>query len=94
MIIASDARTSRPTTSRLLKGPVVFEEYRGATARRTGEPSAATRALRFLGTGPEVSEVAHAGGQTCGMHAMDEGSQAFASAKSPVGAALRAGQRR
>jgi hypothetical protein len=48
---------SNPTTIRLLSGPVVREEYRGATARRTGEPSAATRALRFLGTGFEVSEV-------------------------------------
>jgi hypothetical protein len=57
VIIASDARTSTPTTIRLLSGPVDFEEYRGATARRTGEPSAATRALRFLGTGFEVSEL-------------------------------------
>jgi hypothetical protein len=48
---------SNPTTIRLLSGPVVREEDRGATARRTGEPSAATRALRFLGTGFEVSEV-------------------------------------
>jgi hypothetical protein len=48
---------SSPTTSRRFRGPVVFEEYRGATARRTGEPSAATRALRFLGTGFEVSEL-------------------------------------
>jgi hypothetical protein len=48
---------STPTTIRLLSGPVDFEEYRGATARRTGEPSAATRALRFLGTGFEVSEL-------------------------------------
>jgi hypothetical protein len=57
VIIASETRMSRPTTSRLLRGPVGFEEYRGATARRTGEPSAATRALRFLGTGFEVSEL-------------------------------------
>jgi hypothetical protein len=57
VIIASEARMSRPTTSRLLRGPDVREEYRGATARRTGEPSAATRALRFLGTGFEVSEL-------------------------------------
>ena len=57
MIIASDASTSRPTTSRLFRGPDVREEYLGATARRTGEPSAATRALRVLGTGLEGSEV-------------------------------------
>jgi hypothetical protein len=57
VIIASETRMRPPTTSRRFRGPVVFEEYRGATARRTGEPSAATRALRFLGTGFEVSEL-------------------------------------
>jgi hypothetical protein len=57
VIIASEARTSRPTTSRRLRGPEVREEYLGATARRTGEPSAATRALRVLGTVLEGSEV-------------------------------------
>jgi len=45
------------TTSLLLRGPDVREEYLGATARRTGEPSAATRALRVLGTVLEGSEV-------------------------------------
>src|ERR1700694_5531951 len=54
---ASESRTRSPTTSRRFRGPVVFDEYEGATARRIGEPSAATRALRFLGTGFEVSEV-------------------------------------
>jgi hypothetical protein len=57
VIIAIESRISRPMTSRLRRGPVVREEYRGATARRTGEPNAATRALRFLGTGFEGSEV-------------------------------------
>jgi len=57
VIIASDARTSRPTMSRRFRGPEVLEEYLGATARRTGEPNAATRALRVLGTGLEGSEV-------------------------------------
>jgi hypothetical protein len=57
VISISDARTSTPTTSRLRRGPDVREEYRGATARRTGEPSAATRALRVLGTGLEGIEV-------------------------------------
>jgi hypothetical protein len=55
--MASDASTSRPTTSLRFRGPEVLEEYLGATARRTGEPSAATRALRVLGTALEGSEV-------------------------------------
>src|SRR5918992_3689173 len=58
VIITSEASARAPTTSRRLSGlPVGRDEYEGATGRRIGVPSAATRTLRFRGTGLEVNEL-------------------------------------